>query len=200
VVNLVYGVYLNPTVPAKNIAELTAYLKANPSKLNYATGPLGEYMMAAHYLKATGTQAARIPYKGGAQIMPDLITGQVQLNFGPLAAGLPHVRAGKLRLLATVPQRMSGVQDVPSLNEAGIPTDDIPLWNGLMAPPNTPREIASRIAMEVAKALKNPELLKSLEAQGLMAVGGTPEAMNTAIQSATQSWRNFIRDYDIPQE
>ena len=200
VVNLTYGLFVNPSIPANSVAELTAFLKANPDKLNYATGPLGEYMVAAHYLKAVGAKAVRVPYKGGAQIMPDLISGQVQFNFGPLSAGIQHARANKLKLLAVLPSRSSTAPEVPSLAEAGIPAGNIPQWNGLMATPGTPRDIATRISAEVAQALKNPAMRTAFEAQGFQVVASTPQVMADAVESATVAWRNFVRDYDIPQE
>lgn len=118
VVNLVYGLFVNPKVPATTVAELSAYLKANPDRVSYGTGPLGEYMAAMQYLSPAGLKAVRVPYKGGAQLMPDLISGELQFNFGPLAPGLPHVRSGRLRLLATLPDRSDAAPGVPTLSEA----------------------------------------------------------------------------------
>lgn len=126
--------------------------------------------------------------------------GQVQFNFGPLSAGIQHVRAGKLILLAVLPQRSGIAPDVPSLAEAGLPAGNIPLWNGLVAPPNTPRDIAARISTEVAQALKSPAIRAAYEAQGFHVVGSSPQAMADAIESAAVAWRNYVRDYDIAQE
>lgn len=200
VVTLVYGVFVNPKVPATTVAELTAHLKANPDRLNYGTGVLSEYMVTMHYLHSAGLKALRVPYKGGAQVMPDLISGELQFNFGPLAPGLPHVKAGKLRLLATLPDRGEVVPGVPSLSDSGIATEALPTWNGLVAPPGTPRDIAARLAQEVNRALTEPTLRSALEAQGFRVTGGTPQQLGTAIEAATATWQKFIRDYNIPQE
>ena len=200
VVNLVYGLFVNPKVPAGNLAELAAHLKANPDKLSYGTGVLSEYMVTTHFLRGVGAKAVRVPYKGGAQLMPDLISGEIQFNIGPLAPGLPHVKSGKLRLLATLPDRSDAAPGVPALQEAGIATDAVPLWNGLVAPPGTPREVTGRLAAEVNRALADTGLRSALEAQGFRVSGGTPQQMATAIETAAISWRQFIRDYDIPQE
>jgi len=200
VVNLVYGLFVNPKVPASTVAELNAYLKANPDRLSYGTGVLSEYMVTAHYLRAVGAKAVRIPYKGGAQLMPDLISGALQFNIGPLAPGLPHANTGKLRLLATLPDRGTVVPGVPSLADAGIASDGFPTWNGLVAPPGTPKEVAARLAQEVNRALADPSVRGSLEAQGFRVAGGTPQQMGEAIESATAAWQRFVRDYDIPQE
>ncbi len=200
VVNLVYGLVVNPKVPAASVAELTAYPKANPDKASYATAPLSEYMVAVHYLRSAGLKAVRVPYKGGAQLLPDLISGEVQFYFGPLAPVLPHVRSGKLRLLATLPDRSDVAPGVPSLAEAGIDTSGLPTLNGLVAPPRTPREVVNRIAQETNRALADPALRTALEAQGFRVVGGTPQQMADAIATASVAWRDFIRDYQIPQE
>jgi tripartite-type tricarboxylate transporter receptor subunit TctC len=200
VVNLVYGLFVNPKVPASNLAELAAHVKANPDKLSYGTGVLSEYMVTAHYLRAVGAKAVRVPYKGGAQLMPDLISGELQFNLGPLAPALPHIRSGKLRLLATLPDRSDSAPGVPALREAGIVTDDVPTWNGLVAPPGTSREVTERLAAEVNRALADNTLRSALEAQGFRISGGTPQQMATAIETAATAWRQFIKDYDIPQE
>jgi tripartite-type tricarboxylate transporter receptor subunit TctC len=200
VVNLMYGLLVNTKVPANTVGEFSAYLKANPDRTSYATGALSEYMVTAHYLRSAGLKALRVPYKGGAQLMPDLITGEVQFNFGPLAPALPHVRSGRLRLLATLPDRHEIVAGVPSLAAAGVATDMLPTWNGLVAPPGTPREVVSRIAQDVNRALADPAVRSALEAQGFRVTGGTPQQMGEAIELASATWRQFVRDYDIPQE
>lgn len=200
VVNLVYGLFVNPKVPAGNLAEFAALLKANPDKLSYGTGVLSEYMVTVHYLRGVGAKAVRVPYKGGAQLMPDLISGELQFNLGPLAPALPHVKSGKLRLLATLPDRSDSAPGVPTLREAGIATDSLPTWNGLVAPPGTPREVTDRLAAEVNRALADASLRSALEAQGFRVSGGTPQQMAAAIETAAAAWRQFIRDYDIPQE
>lgn len=200
VVQIVYGLFVNPKLPATTVAELSAYLKANPERLSYGTGVLSEYLLTVGYLRAAGAQAVRVPYKGGVQLIPDLISGELQFNIGPLAPALPHVRSGKLRLIATLPTRSDTTPGVPSLAEAGLPVGELPAWNGLVAPPGTPRETAARIAEEVQRALADPQLRSALEAQGLRVAGGTPQQMAASIESAAASWRQFVRDYDIPQE
>lgn len=200
VVHLVYGLFVNPKVPAASVAELNAHLKANPDRLSYGTGVLSEYLMTVRYLHSIGAKAVRVPYKGGAQLMPDLMSGELQFNLGPLAPALPHVRSGKLRLLATVPDRSEGAPGVPSLSETGVPADELPTWNGLVAPPGTPRDVAARLAQEVGRAVADPALRSALEAQGFRVSVGTPAQMEQAIDSAANVWRQFVRDYDIPQE
>jgi len=200
VVEVVYGLIVNAKVPATTLQEFNAYLRANPDRLSYATGVLGEYMLTVHYLRSVGAKAMRVPYKGGAQLLPDLIRGEVQFNLGPLAPALPHIRSGKLRVLATFPSRSELVPGAPSLAEAGIATEGVPTWNGLVAPPQTPSTVVARIADEVNKVLVDPAVRSALEAQGFRVTGGTPTQMDEALRSAAAAWARFIRDYDIPQE
>jgi tripartite-type tricarboxylate transporter receptor subunit TctC len=200
VVNVMYGLLLNPKVPANSLAEFSAYIKANPDRLSFGTAVLSEYMVTAKYLRAVGGKALRVPYRGGAQLMPDLISGEVQFYIGALAPALPHVKSGKLRLLATLPDRVEAALGVPSLTEAGLSLDGLPLWNGLLAPPKTPGDIVARLSQEVNRALTDPALRAAFEAQGLRVTGGTPQQMGDVIESAASAWRQFIRDYDIPQE
>lgn len=200
VVNLTYGLFVNPSLPVRTVADLTAYLRANPERLYYGTGTLSEYMVTMHYLRAAGLAAVRVPYKGGAQLMTDLVSGQIQFNLGPLTPGLPQVRGGKLRVLATLPERTDALPGVPSLADAGVSTDGLPTWNGLVAPPRTQPEVVERIARAVNDALADPVVRGALEAQGFRISGGTPRQMAEAIESATATWHRFVRDYDIPQE
>lgn len=200
VVSLVYGLFVNPKVPATTVAELTAWLKTNPGRASYATGTLSEYMVAVHYLRSAGAKAERVPYKGGVQLLPDLMNGEVQFNFGPLAPALPHIRSGKLRLLATMPDRTESTPGVPSLAESGIDTSALPAWNGLVAPPRTSPEVIARIAQEVNAVLADAAVRSTLEGQGFRVAGGTQRQMADQIEAAAATWRQFVRDYDIPQE
>ena len=201
VVNFGYAMFVNNDVPASNFREWVAYGKANPQKLSYATGTLSEFMMGEQLLKAVGVKAVRVPYKGAAQLMPDLISGQVQVNFGPILSGLQYVRVSKLKVLATMlPQRFALLPNVPTVAELGISMGNIPTWNGLFAPHDIPREIVSRISGEIANALKNPALRVMLEQQGAVPVGSTPSQLAESVESASQAWRSFVRDYDIPLE
>jgi tripartite-type tricarboxylate transporter receptor subunit TctC len=110
------------------------------------------------------------------------------------------VRSGKLRLLATLPDRSDIAPGVPSIAEAGVALDVVPTWNGVVAPPGTPRDVAARLAQEVNRALADPALRSALEAQGFRVAGGTPQQMSEAIETASAGWRQFVRDHDIPQE
>jgi tripartite-type tricarboxylate transporter receptor subunit TctC len=201
VVQFEYALFVDNDLPVKSFADLVAYGRANPDKLSYATGTLGEYMVGAHVLKNTGVKALRVSYKGGAQLMPDLISGQVQVNFGPILSGLQHVKAGKLKMLATLlPQRSPLLPEVPTLVELGVPAGNLPSWNAVFAPANTPRDVVEKISVAIAQALKTPSLRATLEQQGAVPLGSTPGQLADAVEAATDAWRVFIREYSIPQE
>jgi tripartite-type tricarboxylate transporter receptor subunit TctC len=201
VVHFGYALFVNNEVPVKNFAELVAYGRNHPEKLSYATGTLGEYMVATHVLKSSGVAALRVPYKGGAQLMPDLISGQVQLNFGPILSGLQHVKAGKLKMLATLAsQRSPLLPEVPTMAELGVPAGNLPTWNAVFAPANTPSDVVEKISSAVAQALKVPAIRSTLEQQGAEPLGSTPQQLASAVEAATNAWKSFVRAYDIPQE
>ena len=202
VMRLGYAVYVNKDVPVQSLAELASYSRANPGKLNVATGTLGEYMAAVQVFKPLGMQVQRVPYKGGAQLMPDLISGQVQLNVGPIQSGLAHVQSGKLKALAVLlPQRSALLPAVPVLSELGLqPTSALPTWNGLFAPGGTPRELLGKLATAVTQALQDPALRAALASQGADPLGGTPQQLADEVQAATQAWKSFVLEYDIAPE
>jgi tripartite-type tricarboxylate transporter receptor subunit TctC len=192
---------MHPDVPAKSVPELVAYARTHPDKLSYATGTLGEYMAAAQFLKATGISSVRVPYKGGAQLMPDLVAGRVQLNFGPVSSGLQHAKDGKLRMLAVLlTQRSAVAPDVPTLAEAGVASLSLPSWQALFAPPKTPGEIADRLSRDVARVLRDPALRAQFDQQALQVEGSAPEALAAVVTRDAEAWRTFVRENDIPQE
>ena len=158
-------------------------------------------MATTKFLKATGTRAVRVPYRGGAPLMPDLASGRVQFNFGPLGSGLPLVKDGKLRVLAVLSaQRSPLAPDVPTLAEGGLAAVTVPSWQALFGPPGMPLEIADRLSREVTAALGNPEIRAQLERLALQVDGSTPVALAAAVSRDTQAWRSFVQEYEIPQE
>lgn len=200
-VHMGYALFVNRDMPVQNFADLVAYGRNNPDRLNYATGVLTEFGMAVHVLGATGVKAQRVPYKGGAQLIPDLISGQVQLNFGPIISGLQHVRAGKLKVLATaLPQRSKILPDVPTLAELGVPAGGLPSWNALFAPLGTPRDVVNAIALAVAAAVREPSVRDPLSENGVEVAGDGPRQLAEAVESATAAWKQFVQQHQIPQE
>lgn len=196
-----FALFVHPDVPARTVADLVAHGRAHPDKLNYATGTLAEYMAMVQLLAATGVSSVRVPYKGGVQLMPDLITGRIQINIGPVSSGLQHVNEGKLRMLAVLlPTRIAIAPDVPTLAEAGVQLPGIPTWQAIFAPPGTPPEVAERVHREVARALADPELRAKLERQALQVQSATRAELAKVVTQDSEAWRVFVRENNVPQE
>src|SRR4029450_12807093 len=121
--SVTFGLFIHPDVPARSVEELVRYAKANPDKLNYAVASNSEFMAASQLMRATSTRMVKVPYKGSAQAIPELVAGRVQLYFAPISSErLAYVKDGRLRLLATVsPRRTPFTPDVPTMGEAGLP-------------------------------------------------------------------------------
>lgn len=197
----VFGLFVPAESAPRQVAELVAAARSRPDGLACAHGTLGEFMAAAQFMKATGTRLTLVPYKGGAQLMPDLASGRVQLNFGPLAGGLAQVQAGRVRALAVLAARRSVLlPEVPTLAEAGVGTGTLPTWQALLAPPGTPAEVALQQSREVAAALAEPELQAALERLGLQVEATSPQALATTLQADARLWRDFVAEHAIAPE
>lgn len=199
--DLPYCVYLSTQVGARSMAEFVAYARANPSKVSYGTGSLGEYQVADQFVKLSGVQMERIPYKGGAQLMPDLVAGRIQFNIGPASTGLPYVKAGRLRALAMLtPQRSPLLPEVPTAAEAGLAGLSVASWQALVAPPKTPRAIVERLSKGVSDALRDPETIAQLEKIGMHRAGSTPAELEARIRQEFPEWKRFVRDNGVEIE
>ncbi|MBL8474305.1 MAG: tripartite tricarboxylate transporter substrate binding protein [Rhodocyclaceae bacterium] len=193
-----FGMFVSPAQEANTVADFVAQARAHPGRLNVATSTLSEYKAAAQFMQASGIRMVRVPYKGAAQALPDLMQDRVQVNFLPLAAGLQYVRAGKLKLLATLQaKRGDSLPDTPTMAESGYGGLTPPGWQFLLAPPNTPRTLASRIAALAGQALQEPELRGQYAKQLLEVDSGGPDALAELMKNETAAWEQFFRDYDI---
>ena len=198
---LTYCMFVPSTLPVKSVGEFITYARANPDKLSYATGSLGEFMVTAQFIKSAGIGLVQVPYKGGAQAMPDLIAGRVQLNFGPYAGGSQHARDGKLRMLATLlPQRTQAAPEVPTLAESGVRLPSSPTWQAIFAPPKTPQPVVDRLARDIAMALQDAALRTQFERQAMQIDSSSPAVLAATVLEDMESWRHFIRENNIPQE
>ena len=177
---------VNPGLPARNIAELTAYARAHPGKLNYASNGNGSaaQLAAAMYESMANVRMVHVPYKGIAPALTDLLSGEVQLMFGTIVALVPHIQAGKLRPLAVTSRKRSALlPDVPTLAESGLPDYEAGSWYGILAPAGTPPEVVRRLNAVMVRALQQPDVVKRLAAEGAVAIGSTPEQFGAHIQS-----------------
>src|SRR5436309_9427083 len=187
---------VNPSVPARTIAEFTAYARANPGKLNYASNGNGSaaQLAAAMYETMAGVRMVHVPYKGIAPAMTDLMSGEVQLMFGTVVALVPHIQAGKLRALAVTSRKRSALlPDLPTLAESGLPDYEAGSWYGILAPAGTPREVIERLHGAMVKALKQPDVAKRLAAEGAEVIGSTPEEFAAHIKSELARVGDVVR-------
>ncbi len=183
--------FLHPSVPATNLREFIAYAKANPGKLNYgSSGPGSSPHLATElFLSIAGIQMTHIPYKGIAPAITAQLANEVQMSLTPIAVGMPHARAGKLRALAAAGLKRSvAIPDVPTIDESGLPGFEVIGWWGMLAPAKTPRPVVLLLNREVRAALDVPEVKKSLVDQGMDPAGGSPEEFGALIKSDMDKW------------
>lgn len=193
----------HPSVPANNVKELIAYLKANPNKLNYASGGIGSSQHFAMELlqNVSGTKMTHIAYKGTAPAYVDLLAGTTSMMFDNLVTAMPQVKAGKLKAIAvSTPQRMSQVPDVPTVMESGLPGFETGIWHGILTTAGTPKPIIDRLNSEIVKALNAPDVKEQFLARGLIPVGGTPEQFDAFIRSEMGKWSKVIKEAGIKAE
>ena len=194
---------VNPSVPAKTVAELTALAKANPGKLNCGSSGTGgaPHLACELYKSVTGAQIVHVPYKGLAPAITDLLGGNVQVLFADIGLIAPHVKAGTLRALAvTGTQRTPALPDVPTMIEAGVPGYTAGTWYGVLAPAGTPPAIVKRLNTDIAKALASPDLRAQFADQAVVAAGGTPEEFAALIRADYDKWGKVIKDANIKAE
>jgi tripartite-type tricarboxylate transporter receptor subunit TctC len=167
---------ISPQLPAKDLKEFIALLKANPGKYNYGSSGVGTVTHVAGELfkSLAGVDIVHVPYRGNSAVLTDLLAGQVSLTFDGIAPLLPHIRDGRLRALGvTTAERSKVLPDVPAMKEV-IPGYELPFWTGLYAPAKTPKAVVDRIAAETAKIVKLPEVVGRLEKLGVDGVGMPP--------------------------
>jgi len=187
-----------PGLPASTLAELVAYAKANPGKLNVANvGPstLG-FLMTLQFRALTGTQMQDIYYKGSSQVYPDLMSGQIQLFLDNPGASTPLVTSGKLKAFGVTTPTPS-MPGVPLFSQAGLAGYDASFWYGLVAPAGTPREIVNRIQSEVAKYVQSPEGRREFAARSLEPGGDTPEEFGRLIETEMKNFRALAEQFKI---
>ncbi len=188
---------VNPDLPIKTVAELIAYAKANPGKLNFASSGSGTsiHLSGELFKVMAGVQMTHVPYKGSAPALTDLIGGQVQLMFDNLPSSLPQIKGGKLRAVAvTSTARAAALPDVPTVAESGLPGFEASSWFGILAPAGTSKEIIAKINADVQKWLASPDAKDKLLGQGAIAAGGTPEDFAKHIQAETAKWAKVVKE------
>ena len=187
---------VNPSVPAKSVAEFIALAKGNPGKINFASSGSGTsiHMSAEMFKMLTGVNIVHIPYKGSGPALADLIGGQVDVMFDNLTSSIGHIRSGRLRALAiTSVTRYPELPELPTMQEAGVPGYEATAWFGIVAPKGTPREVVMRINGEVNKALAQADVTEKLAQQGALARSWTPEQFGDFIHNEVVKWGKVVK-------
>jgi tripartite-type tricarboxylate transporter receptor subunit TctC len=188
---------VNPAVPVKSEKGLIAYLKANPGKVSFGSAGNGsvEHLSGELFRFMTGTDNVHIPYKGGAPMLADLMSGQIQMSIETSGSAAPYVRSGKVRALAvSTAKRSSAFPDLPTMEEAGVPGYEVTTWYGLVAPAGTPADIINKIHDQVVAALQTPEMKKRLDDIGAEPGGMAPANFAAFIAAETAKWSKLIKD------
>ena len=194
---------VHPSLPVKSVAELIAYAKANPGKLNYGSGGVGATpYLAVELLKSmAGFDAVHVPYRGGAPALADLVAGQLSFMIENVPGTLPFVKDGKLRALAiTSRERSALVPDLPTMIEAGVPGYEMIGWNGIFVPKGTGPKIVEKLHGELAEILRGAELREQFAKLGAEAVGNTPIDFSAFVKEKSMRWGKIIRDRGIKPE
>jgi tripartite-type tricarboxylate transporter receptor subunit TctC len=193
----------HPSLPANNVKELIALAKAKPGELNFASSGVGA---AAHltmemFKSRTGIDMVHVPYKGTAGALQDTVGGRINVMFDIVGPLMEQVRAGNAKaIVVTAKERIQAAPDVPTMAEQGIPDFVSGTWAGIIAPAGTPKEIVDRVAAEAKKALADPALQEKLVAQGIVAVGSTPEEFRVFVPEEIARWKKVITDAGIKIE
>ena len=190
----------HPSVPARTVQELIALAKARPGELNFGSGGNGtSNHLAGELLRImAGINVVHVPYKGVPQAIVDTLAGRMQFTFGSPMAALPHVREGRLRLLAvTTPKRSRSLPDVPTVAESGVPGYEFTGWMGALVPRATPPHIVHRLQQEIARLIFVPEIEQRLAAEAAEPVGSSPADFAAFLKADIARWARVVRDANI---
>lgn len=197
------GLVVHPSLPVNNVRELVAYLKAHPGKVAVATSGRGSnpQLWALYFQQLTGTQMLDVPYKGSGAAHPDLIAGQTQVMFDAVASILPHVKSGKVKLLAVGGEKRSPfLPDTPTMQEAGVPGYVMASWGAVIVPAKTPQPIVERLNRDIVAILNEPDTRERLA--GLLAevIANRPDEATKVMNGEEARLTKLIRDVGIAPE
>ncbi|WVT72690.1 tripartite tricarboxylate transporter substrate binding protein [Sinorhizobium chiapasense] len=194
---------VNPELPAKNVEELLALLKAKPDEYSYASSGNGTplHLSGELFKKMAGVSMQHIPYKGAGPALNDVIGNQVPIMFDNLPSSSGHIKAGTLRALAvTTAERAPSFPDVPTVAESGIPGYETYTWNALFAPANTPQPVVARLNEAANKAMKDPAVIERMKEFSAKIVGSTPEQLAAHVSAELAKWTPVVRDANVQMD
>ena len=190
-------------LPVKTLAELVAYAKANPGKLNYASSGNGslQHVTGAMLEQQAGIKMVHVPYKGTGPALQDLLGGQVDLTFGTAPPFMPHVQSGKLRVLAvTGTQRLPSLPDAPTTAEAGYAGVNATSWFAVFAPAATPRPVIDKLTADLKKVVENPAFKQKAQEQGATADYMNPQQLGAMVKTDWANWAQVVKSSKIEAE
>ncbi|MDB5871982.1 MAG: extra-cytoplasmic solute receptor [Ramlibacter sp.] len=191
-----YMLAVNPAFPAKNLRELVALAKAQPGKINYASAGNGtvNHLLGEMLKTAAGIDIVHVPYRGAAAAATDVVAGQLPMTFGSFPGLMPFVRNGQLRALGVCTEKRTQLApELPTLAET-IPGLYANAWYGLFAPAGTPREIITRLHLEISKAMEGADMKERLAGLGVEAAPGTPAQLASLMRDDLVRWAKIVKD------
>jgi tripartite-type tricarboxylate transporter receptor subunit TctC len=195
-----YLLVVHPSLPVKSLKELIALAKSKPGQITYASSGSGSGgHLAGELLKSMAKiDLLHIPYKGGGPALVDTVAGQTQVLFATPISSTQHIQSGRIRALAaSTLKRTSGLPDLPTLSEAGLPGYDSGVWYGVLAPAGTPRDVVAKLNTEINKILAQPDFRKMLVVNGIDPVGGPPETLSKFIRSEITKWAKVVKEANV---
>jgi tripartite-type tricarboxylate transporter receptor subunit TctC len=193
----------HPAAPFGSVAELVAYAKANPGKLNYSTGGAGTlpHLTAELFKQLSGTDIVHVPYKGGGPALTDVVAGQIQMTFDTVGTSVQFIRDGRLKALAVSnPVRLAELPDVPTMPELGYPAINSGAWVALLAPLGTAPAIVARLNQAANDALKSPAMKEPLGRLGAQPRGGAPEDLAKHMKAEHEKWGPIVAKLGLKEE
>jgi tripartite-type tricarboxylate transporter receptor subunit TctC len=190
----------HPSVPASNLREFVALVRANPDKYSFAATGLGSagHLTEEVIRRDAGLRILIVPYRGAGPALTDIVGGQVSALADPLPSSFPHVKGGRLKALAvTSRERIPFMPEVPTMAESGFPGFEMLSWYGLWGPPGMPKDVVDRLATEVAKAVKSAEIQEKLAAQGFIPDGSGAAAFAAYVRDEIAKYAKIVRDANI---
>jgi len=196
-----FFIVTHPSLPAKTVAELIAHAKANPGKVNYATGNTTGIVSTAFFASQAKIDLVHVPYKGEPQAITDLLAGRVQMIFASSGTTISHIRDGRLRALATtLPRRTHLLPDLPTIAEAGMPQFQLTSWAALYGPGKMPRDIVDRLNREFGAAMAKPDVQEQMLKQAFALSHSTPEQLAAHTREQLESYRKVLREAGVQPE
>jgi tripartite-type tricarboxylate transporter receptor subunit TctC len=191
---------VHPSLPVRNVKELIALAKSRPGQLTYGSAGIASsnHLSGALFRTMAGIDIVHVPYKGGGAAVTDLLAGNISMYFSTTPSSIPHVRTGRLRALAvTSAKRSDIVPNIPTMAEAALPGFEMSAWHALFAPAATPPAVVKKLADEVVRALRQADVKERLAAQGVDAVGTTPEELAAIVKENIVKYAKLVKAADI---